>query len=167
MLIRVENENDRDAVETIHASAFESHTEAKLVGLLREQARPLIGLLAEEGVEGVGHILFSPASLPGYPDMNIMGLAPMAVLPDYQGQGVGSALVREGLQQCRDSGVDAVIVLGYPDYYTRFGFRPAAHYGIDSEYEVPEEAFMILELHPGALQGCAGRVEYHPAFKQL
>ena len=167
MSIRVENKDDREAVNRVHASAFESHTEAKLVALLNEQARPLVSLLSEEGGDCVGHILFSPANLSGHPDLNIMGLAPMAVLPEYQGQGIGSALVREGLEQCRQLGADAVVVLGHPDYYPRFGFRPAAYYGIDSDYEVPEEAFMILELQPGVLQGCSGRVHYHPAFGQL
>ena len=166
-MIRFESKDDREAVRNVHASAFEGHTEVKLFALLNEQARPLVSLLAEEEDECVGHILFSPASLHGHPDLNIMGLAPMSVLPGYQGQGIGSALVREGLDQCRKQGVDAVIVLGHPDYYPRFGFRPAARYGIESEYEVPDEAFMVLELQPGVLQGRSGRVEYHPAFKQL
>lgn len=138
-----------------------------MVDLLREQAEPLVSLIAEESGKGVGHVLFSPASLHEHPDLNIMGLAPMAVLPDHQCKGAGFMLVQQGLEQCRKLGVEAVIVLGHPDYYPRFGFRPASYYGIDSDYEVPDEAFMVLELLPGALYGKSGRAEFHPVFKQL
>lgn len=96
-----------------------------------------------------------------------MGLAPMAVRPGHQGKGIGSALVRAGLQACTDLGANAVIVLGHPEYYPRFGFLPSSRFRLDSEYDVPDEVFLALELEPGALSALSGRVLYHEAFKSL
>ena len=96
-----------------------------------------------------------------------MGLAPMAVVPKHQRKGIGSALVREGLQQCRQQGFSAVVVLGHPEYYPRFGCTPSARFGITSEYVVPEEVFMAIELQTEALKGKTGRVKYHSAFDNL
>ena len=96
-----------------------------------------------------------------------MGLAPMAVLPEHQNKGIGSALVRAGLEQCRNLGFAAVIVLGHPEFYPRFGFKPACRFNIDSQYGVPQEVFMVIELEPSALSGVTGRAEYHEAFNSL
>ena len=115
----------------------------------------------------IGHIMFSPVRLSGHPDLKIMGLAPMAVLPRYQRKGVGSALVRSGLEKCRALGVGAVALLGHIGYYPRFGFVPSVRYGIGCEYKVPEEAFMVLELQSGYLAGKHGIIQYHDAFKNL
>ena len=167
MLIRAEKENDRDAVYTVNASAFESPSEANLVDALLEQAQPVVSLVAEDNGEVVGHIMFSPVSLSEYPDLKLMGLAPMAVAPEHQRKGIGSALVRAGLEQCKQLGFAAVVVLGHPEYYPRFGFLPSSRFGIDSEYEVPEEVFMAKELQPGALSGKTGRVKYHAAFSNV
>ena len=94
-----------------------------------------------------------------------MGLAPMAVAPARQRQGVGSALARAGIAACRDLGFGAVIVLGHPEYYPRFGFVPASRFGLRSEYDVPDDVFMAMELKPGALHGRGpGTIRYHPAF---
>jgi putative acetyltransferase len=164
MLIRAENENDRDAVFAVNLSAFEAPAEATLVNVLREQAQPVLSLVAEENGNVVGHIMFSPVSLSENPDIKVMGLAPMAVSPEHQRKGIGSALVRAGLEQCRQLGFVAVVVLGHPEYYPRFGFSPSSRFGIDSEYEVPEEVFMAVELESEALSGQTGRVKYHHAF---
>ena len=94
----------------------------------------------------------------------MMGLAPMAVAPARQRGGIGSALVRAGLERCREMGAAAVVVLGHPDFYPRFGFLPAARLGLSCEYDVPAEAFMAMELEPNGLRGAAGIVSYHPAF---
>jgi putative acetyltransferase len=94
-----------------------------------------------------------------------MGLAPMAVRLEYQNQGTGSALVRSGLQACREVGAPAVFVLGHPGFYPRFGFIPASRFGLNCEYDVPDEAFMALELEPGALLGAEGVVKFHPDFQ--
>ncbi|MDB4637726.1 N-acetyltransferase, partial [bacterium] len=93
--------------------------------------------------------------------------APMAVLPDFQRQGIGSELVTAGLNICREQGWDAVVVLGYPEFYPRFGFVPASQFKIGCEYDVPDEVFMLVELNTGALDGCWGTVNYHSAFADL
>jgi len=167
MQIRPENPGDGPIVRAIHEAAFETPAEAGLVELLREQASPIVSIVAE--VEGtvVGHILFSPVTLEGHSELKVMGLAPMAVAPDFQNEGIGSILVEEGLDECRNLGTEAVVVLGHPNYYPRFGFVPSTRFAIDSEYEVPEEVFLVLELSAGALEGKSGRAHYHPAFATL
>ena len=167
MLIRAEKENDRSAVYAVYVAAFESPSEAKLVDVLRQQAHPIVSLVAELDGWVVGHIMFSPVSLSEHPDVTLMGLAPMAVAPEHQRKGIGSALVRAGLERCRELGFSAVVVLGYPEYYPRFGFLPSRRFGIDSAYAVPDEAFMVLELQNGSLNGKSGRVQYHAAFSNV
>jgi putative acetyltransferase len=92
------------------------------------------------------------------------GLAPLAVLPDHQRQGVGSQLVRAGLETCRSRGLSVIVVLGHPEYYPRFGFVPASMKGLEYEHVGPSEAFMVLELQPGVLAHARGVVRYHPEF---
>jgi putative acetyltransferase len=112
----------------------------------------------------VGHILLSPVTLAATPHPLVMGLAPMAVRPGHQRSGVGSALVRAGLDACRAAGAAGVVVVGHPTYYPRFGFVPASRFGLSCEYDVPDEVFMALELQDGALAGHAGLVRYHREF---
>ena len=167
MLIRAEKDCDRDAVHAVNEAAFETPSEADLVDGLRQQAQPVVSLVAEENGTVVGHIMFSPVSLSNHPELRMMGLAPIAVAPAHQRKGIGSVLVRAGLDQCRQLGFVAVVVLGHPKYYPRFGFSPCSHFGIDSEYDVPEEVFMAMELQPDALSGKTGRVKYQPAFSNV
>jgi len=167
MLIRAEERRDWAAVHAVNVSAFETPAEANLVDALREQARPLVSLIAEDNGAIVGHIMFSPVSLSGHPALKIMGLAPMAVAPEHQRKGIGSALVRAGLEQCKQLGLSAVVVLGHPAYYPRFGFSSCARFGIGCEYEVPEEVFMVVELQAGFLRGASGKVRYHAAFSNV
>ena len=167
MKIRAERKSDWEYVYQINASAFDTEAEAKLVNALREQAQPIVSLVAVDSGELVGHILFSPVTLTGSPDLKLMGLAPMAVSSARQGKGIGSALVREGLAQCKKLGFSAVVVLGHPAYYPRFDFVPASRFGIDSEYDAPDEAFMALELVPGSLHGRTGQARFHAAFKDV
>jgi putative acetyltransferase len=94
----------------------------------------------------------------------LVGLAPMAVAPGNQKQGIGSVLVREGLARCRAAGVEGVVVVGHAGYYPRYGFVPAQQFGLRCEYDVPADVFMALEFSPGALSGVSGLVRYHPAF---
>lgn len=164
MLIRAEKECDRDPVRALNISAFETLSEANLVDALRQHVQTTVSLVAEENGEVIGHIMFSPVSLSGHPNLKVMGLAPMAVKPAHQKKGVGSALIRAGLDQCRQLGFSAAVVLGHPQYYPRFGFLPSSKFGIDSEYDVPEEVFMAVELRPDALSGKTGKVRYHSAF---
>ncbi len=167
MIVRPERTSDHQAVFSIHAAAFETGAEAKLVNVLRRIADPVLSLVAEIDEAVIGHILFSPVTLDGDPALSLMGLAPMAVSPERQRQGAGSLLVTEGLNSCRSLGAVGVVVLGHPDYYPRFGFVPSSQYGIRSEYDVPDDTFLVQELRPGALAGKAGLVRYHEAFAGL
>jgi putative acetyltransferase len=173
--VRAERPEDAEAIRVVNLAAFETRAEADLVDALRQQASPLVSLVAERagdteeatggaGPAIVGHILFTPVTLLPHPALSIMGLAPMAVLPAHQRQGVGAALIREGLERCRALRADAVVVLGHADYYPRFGFEPAARFRIGCEYDVPPEVFLALELTPGILRERAGTIRYHPAF---
>ena len=165
--VRPETAEDPAAIRAVHEFAFETPAETDLVDALRTRARPLVSLVGEDRGTIVGHILFSPVTLDDQPDLLILGLAPMAVLPARQRRGIGSALVEAGLEECRKLGAGAVVVLGHPEYYPRFGFVPASRFGLASEYDAPDEAFMALELEPGCLDGVAGTVRYHPAFGEM
>jgi putative acetyltransferase len=167
MNIRPEQPDDVVAIRAVNRAAFPTDTEANLVDLLRDRAEPLISLVADDQGLVVGHILFSPVALIGADGLFMMGLAPMAVLPTLQRCGIGAALVRAGLESCRQIGVDAVVVLGYAAYYPRFGFVPASRCGLHCEYDVPDEVFMVLELKPGTLAGRSGIIRYHAAFSEL
>ena len=164
MRIRPEEPGDIPAIHQVNRQAFETAVEASLVDALRRQAQPLISLVAVVDDEVAGHILFSPVTLSTDPGARIMGLAPMAVVPAKQRQGIGTALVRAGLEECRRLSFEAVIVLGHADYYPRFGFVPASRHGLTCEYDVPDEVFMVLELSPGTLEGRSGVIRYHAAF---
>lgn len=165
--VRPERPDDRAAIHALNRGAFPSPAEAALVDALRERASPFVSLVAEGDGRIIGHICFSPVSIAEAPARRLMGLAPMAVESSRRNQGVGAALVRTGLDACRALGIDAVVVLGHPTYYPRFGFRPAAEWGIGCEYEAPPEAFMALELRAGALADVSGTARYHEAFGEL
>lgn len=164
--IRRETAADHDAVDRVNERAFERTDEADLVRRLRSRTHPHVSLVAERDGVVVGHIFFSPVDVESAPStLVVLGLAPMAVAPEHQNQGVGTALVRKGLDACQRLGTHAVVVLGHPGYYPRFGFEPASTFGLASEYDVPDEAFMALELEPGALDGVSGTVAYHECFQ--
>jgi putative acetyltransferase len=166
--VRAEAVEDFAAVRRVNELAFGQPGEASLVEALRAEARPQVSLVAVEGDRVVGHIFFSPVTVEdGASSFEAMALAPMAVLPELQRRGVGARLVREGLEACRRLGHEVVFVLGHPDYYPRFGFAPAATKGLSCEYDVPAEAFMVVELTPDALGGRRGRVRYLPAFARV
>lgn len=165
MSIRVEKPSDIETIWRINAEAFETEEEADLVDVLRASGVSYISLVYEENDELVGHIFFTPVELLGDTSgLRIIGLAPMAVIPQMQKRGIGSLLVKAGIQQCINEGYDAIVVLGYPNYYPRFAFLPSITYGIRSEYEVPDDVFMVLELREDSLKGKRGMVKYHEAF---
>jgi putative acetyltransferase len=164
--IRDERPGDVPSVHEINARAFPTEYEANLVDALREEASPVISLVAVDDETVVGHIMFTPVALGGNSSLRIMGLAPMAVVPHRQHRGIGSQLVKNGLQQCEVINFEAAVVLGHPDYYSRFGFVPASTRGIDCEYDVPDESFMILELKEESLAGIEGTISYHDAFRR-
>ena len=162
--IRFEREGDASAIYVVNRSAFETQAEADLVDRLRRDEASVVSLVADDEGTIVGHILFSPVTLTGHSASSILGLAPMAVRPERQRQGIGSELVRAGLEACRKTNAEAVVVVGHPGFYPRFGFVPASRLGLSCEYDVADEIFMALELVRGALAGKSGLVRYHPAF---
>ena len=165
--VRAEIAEDIPAVRRVNELAFGRPNEAALVDALRAAASPYISFVAVEDGRVVGHIFFSPVSIgSGESAPQAMGLGPMAVLPEYQRRGVGSRLVRAGLEECRRVGCNVVVVLGHPEYYPRFGFVPASRKGLRCEYPVPDEAFMVAELEPEALGGRRGLVKYRPEFAE-
>lgn len=163
--VRPENATDRAAIHRVNERAFGRANEAALVDALRQNAQPHISLVAVDGEDVLGHIFFSPVSIAAVDGESIaLGLGPMAVLPEYQRQGIGSRLVRCGLDACVRLGHGVVVVLGHPHFYPRFGFAPAVTKGLRSEYRVPDEVFMVAELSPGALRARTGLVKYRPEF---
>lgn len=165
--IRAERPGDWEAVHDVEAAAFGRPAEADLVDRLRQVETAMISLVAEVDGHTVGHVLFTPVSVvAGAGRVPAMALGPLAVAPECQKQGIGSALSWAGLDACRAAGHRLVFVLGHPDYYPRFGFEAARPYGIRCEFEgVPDEAFMVMPLVPDALAGVQGMVMYHPAFQ--
>lgn len=166
VVIRDERENDRAAVRAVHLAAFPGPQEAALVDALRVDADPVISLVAELDGAVVGHILFSPVSLVGEIEPLRLGLAPLGVLPDEQGRGIGAALIEAGLERCRDLGAVGVVLLGDPGYYARFGFVAGSIFGLVYEPVGEHPAFQALELAPDGF-GPGGRVDYHPAFDDV
>jgi putative acetyltransferase len=152
-------------IRNVHLKAFESDPEANLVDYLRKAGIETIPLVAEQNADLVGHILFRQVTIDG--NIKIMGLAPMAVLPSWQRKGVGTKPTNAGLKASESAGYRAVVVLGHPDYYPRFGFVPSRKFGIKSEYDCPPEAFLVKEIFKGALAGITGIAQYHPAFDEL
>ncbi len=167
VFLREEKEGDHDAVRALYLASFDTPGEAVLVEQLRDRADSRIALVAEAGDRVVGHILFTPVQIAEAPHLKMMGLAPMAVQPALQRRGVGSLLAAAGVERCRDAGFGAIVVLGHPEYYPRFGFQPASNFGLDCEYDVPPEVFQAMELQDGALEGVSGTVRYHSSFAEL
>ena len=160
--IRPEEAKDYDQVRAINLAAFEGGPEADLVDTLRSSCADYLSLVAAEAGELMGHIFFTPVTVEG-PDGMIegMGLAPMAVTPERQQCGVGSLLVRRGLEVLRDRSCPFVVVLGHPEYYPRFGFERASNHSLRSQWEgVPDEAFMVLVFDPAALPDGGGVARY-------
>ena len=164
--IRADSSDEAPAIRRVHEQAFGRPNEARLVELLHAANKALASLVAMDDGQVLGHVLFSSVTIdPLQADFNAVGLAPVAVLPDHQRQGIGSRLIREGLERCRQAGYVAVVVLGDPHYYSRFGFKRASHYGLRNEYNA-DEHFMALELKEGALRDLQGVVKYAPEFNE-
>ena len=159
MTIRFEGADDREQIRAVNESAFGRADEADLIDNLRAEGAVLLSLVAEVDDCIVGHILFSRMSIES---IDAVALAPMAVLPEYQGRQIGSELLRRGLDELRDRGERIVIVLGHEHYYPRFGFSTELARRLSSPF--PPEAYMALELQSGGLDGVAGRVKYARAF---
>jgi putative acetyltransferase len=163
--VRPETSADRPAIHSLVAAAFGQPAEADLIDALRDNGGVTLSLVAERDGEIVGHILFSPVTVESDGGgFAALGLAPMAVAPSCQRQGIGSRLIWAALEECRRAGHEVVVVLGHPEYYPRFGFVPSKSLGIRYVDEVPDDVFMVLELRAGALAGRGGVVRYRPEF---
>lgn len=167
--IRKEIPEDYRAVYELNSLAFEQEGESKLVDALRKNKSvfvPELSLVAVLNQTVIGHILFSKIQIISEQDQIIesLALAPMAVLPNYQKQGIGSDLVRKGLEIATEMGFQSVIVLGHEKYYPKFGFVPAEKWGIKTPFDVPSSYFMALELSQNGLQDSAGMVQYPKEF---
>ena len=166
MIVRPETPADHDQIARLLTDAFGGPAEARLVDLLRAGPAyvPELALVAEVDGSVVGHILFTVVTVDGVP---ALALAPMAVTPSRQRTGIGSALVRAGLTRAEARPEAAVIVLGHPDYYPRFGFQRARAFGIEPPWPgVPDEAFLVWPL-PAYSEACRGVVVYPPAFDEV
>lgn len=158
--IRQEKPGDEASIRRINEAAFSEVIEANIVDALRQACDHFVSFVAVEGKNIVGHILFTPATLDGTNAVG-MGLGPMGVSPAHQNQGIGTLLVRHGLDYLQKSGCPFVIVLGHAEYYPRFGFERASRYKIQSQWEnVPDEAFLILAFDKNALPKAGGIARY-------
>ncbi len=163
--IRPENPDDIPEIRQVLEAAFGQPQEASLVEALRQRRAVTLSLVAVHENRIIGHLLFSPVTIKSPSgSLPAVGLGPVAVMPSCQKRGVGAALIRSGLTRCQQDGHRLAVVLGHPDYYTRFGFAPAANFGLTCEFDVPPELFMTLELRPTALMGTSGVVLYPPEF---
>lgn len=169
MVIRPEIDVDRDGIRAVNELAFGRPGEAGLVDLLRVDSAwiPELSLVAEEDGEIVGHCLFTRSSIEESPEDGVLALGPVAVLPRFQRRGIGSSLIREGLRIAESLGFRGVVLIGHPEYYPRFGFRPGADFGLTCEFEVPREVFMALSLVLEGFSGVDGRILFAPPFRHV
>lgn len=168
MNYHITQETDDDIVNLreVLTAAFGRTSEAELVEAIRNSANfiPELSIVAKEDGNVLGHILFSPIVIETQKQtVSALALAPLAVTPTRQREGIGSQLVQVGLSKCRELGHSIVVVLGEPRCYGRFGFQTASQFGVQAPFPVPDEAFMVLELKPDALRDVRGTVRY-PAY---
>lgn len=163
--IREERQGDLAAIRDLNERAFGQDQEANIVDALRSNGAVLLSLVATSNGHVVGHIMYSPLSIGG--KVSGAALGPMAVLPEYQGQGIGSELVKKGNQRLRNDGWPFIIVLGHAEYYPRFGFKPASTHGITCEWEVPDNVFMVLILDEAKMRGVSGLAKYRLEFSSI
>ena len=170
-VIRPETPADAAGIYAANQQAFRGRdAEPRLVNAIRDSEHfvPDLSLVAEADGQIIGHVLFSRIHIETENgQVPALALAPAAVLPAFQGQGIGSALIRRGLKESKRLGHSIVIVLGHPTYYPRFGFSAALAKSLECPFGNCGDAWMALELVPGALDGIRGRVVYPPAFNDV
>ena len=168
IVIREEWPEDKRAIRQVVEQAFDQQVEADIVDRLRENCPDILSLVAVQEEQIVGQILFSPANIEGDKKaMQGMGLAPVAVMPERQRQGIGSLLVQKGIKMLKERSCPFIIVLGHPEYYPRFGFQRASQHGIRSHWDgIPDEAFMILILDRSAMKDVSGVARYRSEFDE-
>lgn len=161
MVIRSETPADAAAIRSVHESAFAQPQEADLVDAIRDQCYSLVSLVAEQDGRILGHVLLSHLDvIAAGRSIRAAALGPIAVLPAFQKQGIGSALIRQALADARTQGIAIVLVLGHPAYYPRFGFCPDRARNMSSPYTCHGDSWMVAELIPGAVPQAPSTVAY-------
>jgi putative acetyltransferase len=163
--IREERPDDAPAIREVNKRAFGQDQEGNIVDALRTNGAVSLSLVAAVNGRIVGHIMYSPITVGGV--ITGAALGPMAVVPEYQRQGIGSKLVEAGNEKLQDDDCPFIIVLGHRNYYPRFGFRPASMYGIECEWAVPDDVFMLLVLDEAKMQGVSGLAKYRHEFSTI
>lgn len=171
-VLRKENPSDYQQVEQLIEAAFRTaehsdHREHLLVARLRKTTSfvPDLSIVAESNGQLLGHVLLTKIQISNASEnFDSLALAPVSVLPDFQGKGLGGALIREAHQVATQLGFGSVILLGHADYYPRFGYQKASTFNIRLPFEAPDENCMAIELLTGALKEVSGTVVYDPAF---
>jgi putative acetyltransferase len=166
LIVRAEKSTDAPTIRLLNELAFSQSDEADLVDQLRDSVTEALSLVAEDDGTVVGHILFTPAAIEHASGSVVgMALAPMAVHPDWQRQGVGSLLVTQGVEYLRERQCPYIVVVGHADYYPRFGFERGSLHEVSCQWDsVPDDAFMILVLHPDQMVGVTGTARYQKQF---
>jgi len=157
---------DLEALLAVESRAFGETEGPVIAGLAKDlladpTAKPLFSMIALQDERIVGHILFTNALINSYENIGSAILAPLAVDPEFQNQGIGGRLIKEGLTTLVARNVKLVFVLGHPGYYPRYGFRPASRYGFEAPYPIPQEvgeAWMVKELQPGYIGRITGKI---------
>ena len=165
--IRAETPADGAMIREVNTLAFGRDSEARIVEVLRESPGfiPELSLVAEANGVIVGHALFSPVRVEAEDKTTeLIALGPIAVRPEWQRQGIGGQLIRAGIDRATAQQHRAIILIGHPTYYPRFGFTPASAYGLKLPFSVPDDVFMVLPLRADGLAGITGTVIYPPAF---
>lgn len=169
-MLSIEKEANEDitAIHQVNLAAFKQPNEAVLVDTLREAGALTYSLVAKEQGRVIGHLAVSPVTITDEDkEYHAVGLGPVAVSPSRQKTGIGKALINHLIDHVLLQSDNLLVVLGHPEYYPKFGFKPSLPFRIKCEYDVPAEAFMVLELKPGALTEISGVVRYHKAFSQV
>jgi putative acetyltransferase len=163
--VREELAADIEAIRAVNFAAFSRPDEGAIVDALRVNGAVWLSLVATLSGRVVGHALYSPVCIDGEEGEIIgAGLGPMAVLPEHQRNGIGSKLIHTGSEKLKQSGCPFIVVLGYPEYYPRFGFQPAGIHQIRCQWDVPDNVFMILFLDERKMRGITGLAKYRDEF---
>lgn len=166
--IRDEKPEDIGAIRSLNVMAFGQPQEANLIEALRTNCGVLLSLVATIDGQVVGHVLYSPVSI-GSDEKKVVGagLGPMAVLPEHQRRGIGTKLIELGNKRLKENRCPFIVVLGHPEYYPRFGFKPASCCGIKCEWDVPDNVFMVLVLDEEKMRGVSGLARYRAEFSNV
>lgn len=167
--VRAETPDDFSAIDVVNLSAFEGEAEAQLVGELRKSPAfiPDLSLVAELNGRIVGHVVLSRVKLVSEQgESELLALGPMSVVPSQSHRGIGSELIEAAVARAKPLCYNAIVVAGPPDYYLRFGFKPASEWGLTCNLPIPDDALTAMELVDGTLSG-GGQVEYPDLFKAL